>query len=134
VQLARIAAALAVSLFQFHTTDLFAQATDCADFKAALVLKVGNLKDGREYMQRVHLVLSNARMDDPRLNREVFEREIVRACEVARLAINIVGPIEKLIADNRARCPMPEIAGAEREFVQARSIAQTIIAEKKICK
>ena len=134
LRLATIAVALAIGAFPFHATGLFAQSSDCAGFKSSLAARTANLKEGREYMQRVHPMLTNARMDDPNLNRQVFEREIVRACEVAKLATNIVGPIEKLIADNRASCPLPEIAEAEREFVQARSIAQVILADKKVCR
>lgn len=133
VRLVEVAAALAVGVVLFHATDASAQ-SDCAGFKSDIVRKTGTLKGGREHTQRVHPMLSNARMDDPTLNREVFEREIVRTCELAKVVNDLVTSTEKQIADNRARCPMPEIAEAEKEFVQDRSVARAVLADRKICK
>ena len=134
VHFGKIAAALAAGVFLFHATDLSAQPSDCAVFKSDIVRKTGSLKNGREHMQRVQRVLDNARMDDPNLNRAVYEREVVRTCELAKAMNDLVSETEKQIADNRRQCPLPEIADAETEFAQDRSAARAVLADKKICK
>ena len=53
----KTAVALVFSLLHVHTTDLFAQTSDCATFKSDIVRKTSTLKTGREQMQRDHRVL-----------------------------------------------------------------------------
>ena len=130
-------AAMFLGVACFHPAELFAQAGSCAEFKFVMDRKLNMLRDGREHLDRVQKKLAEVDILDPRLNRDVYARELTRICELSRSMIEVAKEGEKLMSDTQARC------SAEHDELQLRTMAETtldyelarrVLADEKLCK
>jgi len=99
--------------------------------------KLNMLREAREHLDSVQKKIREVNFLDPRLNREVFARELTRTGELARTIIAVAREGEQLMSDTKARCL------AEHDELELRTMAETtlddelarrVLADEKICK